>query len=190
MKIEQVDDLGRLYQVSEVFPDTIVNQILSLDWEALPWNRENQQEMWARKSIDKYAVPVLLKASEYIAKMYPWFEERFGIKFEFPPNAGNTNWWVDLPGFTTPMHTDGELPMSMQLYFIGSPELGTAFFKHRTPESIWKKFEFKPNTGYVMLNGPLPDGSQPLHWHEMMTPVPQNSIRVSSYTVFSQYSNK
>ena len=88
------------------------------------------------------------------------------------------------------MHTDGELPMSMQLYFIGDSTLGTAFYKLGTKESIWKKFEFKPNTGYMMLNGKMPDGSQPLQWHDMMTPVPENSFRVSSYTVFPEYSHK
>jgi len=190
MKITQVDDNGRLFRVEELLPTELMGQILDLDWNSLPWQREDQQEMWARKSVSKESVPVLREACQYIAGLHHWLEERFQIQFEYGTNFGNTNWWIDQPGFTTPMHTDGELPLSLQMYYVGNQNLGTSFYTYNNEGALIKKFDFLPNTGYLMLNGKNPDGSQPLHWHAMLTPVPANTIRVSSYTVFPNYSYK
>jgi hypothetical protein len=53
-----------------------------------------------------------------------------------------------------------------------------------------KQFEFLPNSGYLMLNQLHCDGSQPLQWHGMLTAVPAHQIRLTTYTVFGQYSHK
>lgn len=190
MRLTQVDDNGRLFRVEDLLPRELLTKLLALDWNTLPWERENQQEMWARNSINKFEVPELNEACQYIASLHHWLEDRFNIQFEYQTNTGNTNWWVDQPGFTTPMHTDGELPMSLQMYFVGDISLGTSFYTYKNENSLIQKFEFLPNTGYMMLNGKNPDGSQPLHWHAMLTPVPEGTYRVSSYTVFPKYSYK
>lgn len=190
MKITQIDKNGRLFRVEDLLPAELLDSVMQLDWQQLPWQREDGQEMWARKSIRKEEVPELREVCQYIAALQYWLEERFQIEFEYRTNLGNTNWWVDQPGFTTPMHTDGELPLSLQMYYVGDTNLGTAFYEYNNEGALIQKFEFLPNTGYMMLNGKNPDGSQPLHWHAMLTPVPANSFRVSSYTVFPNYSHK
>jgi hypothetical protein len=190
MKLTQVDDRGRLYAIEDFYPDELFARLLELEWNTQPWAREDQQEMWARKSLLKYDIPVLKEASDYVASLTTWFESTFGIKFEFDANAGNTNWWVDQPGFWVPMHTDGELPFSMQIFIKGQPNLGTEFYKHNSEQYLIRKFDFKPNTGYVMLNHKNDDGSQPLQWHAMLTHVPEGEYRVCSYTVFPPYSHK
>lgn len=190
MKLTQVDDIGRLYAIEDLFPAELFNRLLELDWNDQPWAREDQQEMWARKSLKKYDIPVLKEASDYIASLAPWFEEHFGIEFNFGTNAGNTNWWVDQPGFWVPMHTDGELPMSMQIFIKGPLDLGTSFYTHNSEQYLLRKFEFKPNTGYLMLNHKHENGAQPLQWHAMLSKVPENVFRVCSYTVFPPYSHK
>jgi len=190
MNLTQIDDHGRLYAVENLYPEELFQQLLSLDWNNLPYGAENGQETWARRSLKKYEIAVLKQASDYVATLVPELAERFGLNFEWDTNAGNTNWWLDEPGFWVPMHTDGELPMSMQIFIAGPADLGTAFYKHNSERYLLRQFEFVPNTGYLMLNHKNEDGSQPLLWHAMLTKVPADVLRVTSYTVFPKYSHK
>jgi hypothetical protein len=94
-----------------------------------------------------------------------------------------TGFWIDMPTYTCPIHTDGELPGAIQMYWIGaSQDLGTTWYYYKDQHSVRHSFKFEPNTGYIMINNPDPDGYRKLQWHGMLTPVPDNSFRVSSYS--------
>lgn len=190
MKLTPVDDTNRLFYVTDIFPQELVDQLLALDWNNLNWNSQQAQEMWLRRSINRDKYPVLREASDCIAKLQPWVADRLGIKFNWDLNIGNTVWWVDQPGFWAPMHTDGELPLSLQIFWVGQPNLATSFHNFGQETNYRAKFEFKPNTGYMMLNMSEPDGFQPLNWHAMLNKVPEGTYRVTSYTVFPKYSHK
>lgn len=190
MQIRPVDDTNRLFHITDILPQHLVDQLLELDWNNMNWDLQNTQEMWARKNIKRDEYPVLKEASEYIAQLQHLISKQLDIEFEWDINAGNTNWWVDQPGFWVPIHTDGELPMSMQIFWIGQPDAATSFHTSAKEKDYRAKFEFKPNTGYMMLNGLNPDGSQPLNWHGMLNRVPKDTYRVTSYTVFPKYSHK
>jgi hypothetical protein len=79
------------------------------------------------------------------------------------------------------MHTDGEMPGAMQMTWIGN-ELGTAFYHYKDHASLRHQFAVEPNAGYLMINNPDPTGYRKLQWHGMLTPVPADSFRVSSYS--------
>jgi hypothetical protein len=81
------------------------------------------------------------------------------------------------------MHTDGEMPGSMQLNWIGTGDLGTAFYWYKDPAAIRYQTTFEPNTGYIMINSSDDTGYRPLMWHAMLNPVPANSFRLTSYSV-------
>jgi hypothetical protein len=190
MQLIPIDDTNRVFHVVGVLPQDLVDKLLVLDWNNLNWNLQNQQEMWARRSLCREEYPVLEEASNHLVKLQPVLEQQLGIKFDFDINVGNTNWWVDQPGFSVPIHTDGELPVSLQLFWVGQPNLATSFHNFGLANNYRAKFEFVPNTGYLMLNGPNADGSQPLNWHGMLNKVPNGTYRVTSYTVFPNYSHK
>ena len=81
------------------------------------------------------------------------------------------------------MCKNGELPGAIQMYWIGaSQDLGTTWYHYKDQNMIRHSFKFKPNTGYIMINQSDPDGYRKLQWHGMLTPVPANSFRVSSYS--------
>jgi hypothetical protein len=183
---------GRLFQVTDLLPQELVDRLLSKDWLSAPWQKQEMQSHWLRRAITTDADPVLIEASNHITSLQPQIAELCNIKFNYPIIKEDTVWWLDEPKFTVGMHTDGELPSAMQVYWsCPTDKLGTAFTEFGNRKcNPYKKFVSAPNTGYIMLNCPNPDGSQPLLWHSMLCPVPPGTFRVSSYTAFGAYTDK
>ena len=180
MLITKLDNEGRLYSVTNLLPDDQVRDILSLDWLNLPWARGSMQESWARRQI-AWDHPDIGRVSKHINDMLP--EINAQLKTNFTRAEGI--WWVDEPGFTCGMHTDGQLPNSMQIYWIvPGPEYGTCFYEYNNWNSVKHHFISETNNGYIMLNHLNEDGSQPLQWHAMTRPVPEGTFRLSSYWYF------
>jgi hypothetical protein len=189
MQITPITD--RLFQVENLLPQQLVDQLLAKDWMAAAWQKQDMQLDWLRRALTTEADPVLMEASDYIATLKPQIEELCRVNFGRRTNRGNTVWWIDEPNFTVGMHTDGELRSTMQIYWVSPADnLGTIFSDFKDPVDPYKKFVPAVNTGYIMLNGPNPDGSQPLLWHGMLNPVPAGTFRVSSYTTFGPYTDK
>lgn len=189
MDIVSIDASNRIFQVTNLLPQTLANDVLSLDWPTLTWRRPEQQENWSRRNIDAGQHPVLEKVSEFIWQQLDAIERACNVGFvgRYP----STTWWYDEPGFDVNIHTDGHLPATMQIFWIApGKQFATQFYKSKNPTDVISELEFVPNTGYIMLNMPNKDGSQPLQWHGMLNKVPENTFRVSSYTTFGAYENK
>lgn len=186
MIIDSIDSERRLFAVRDIIPDDLVARVANLDWLNLPYGQQPGQETWARRLVDS-STGVLKEVNDYFVSIIDQIGEGCGVEFKYP----STGWWVDLPGFTVNVHTDGHLPCSMQLFWIMPTEQhGTTFYNSKVPNDVRFAPKGIPNTGYIMLNKPNNDGSQPLHWHGMLTPVPNGYIRVCSYTTFGTYENK
>jgi len=191
MKITPLDDANRLFAISEIFSEELVAELLALDWPNLPWHDSEGQEMWLRRSIITDFEPAIIKANAVIAELHSYIEHVCQVEFKYSTNQGSTVWWYDEPGFDVPIHTDGELPATMQIFWTApSTTLGTCFYNTKRQHDLKKAFDFVPNTGYIMLNGPNPDGSQPLQWHGMLNKVPPGTFRLTSYTTFGPYTGK
>jgi hypothetical protein len=184
MKFETID--SRLFAITNALPEELTTPLDNLDWLSIPWIRQEGQQDWLRRRLDCADTP-LANINEYIANNLQSIGDAVGVKFAY----ADTYWWIDEPGFTVGIHTDGHLPSSMQLFWIMPTEQhGTVFYNSKDPSDVKKAFSGVTNTGYLMLNGQDPDGFQPLQWHGMLTPVPDNTIRVCSYTIFGPYENK
>lgn len=172
---------GRIWQVNDLLPTEQADEILAVDWSTLPWVKGDKQENWLRRQIP-WNDPTARRLSRYITEQLPAINQATGNTFK----QASGIFWVDQPGFTVDMHTDGHLLNSLQMYWIApGPEYGTGFYHYKNKESLLYQFESRANTGYIMLNHLNDDGSQPLQWHGMFNPVPANTIRVSSYWQFS-----
>ena len=179
MQITPVDQDHNLFAVTDVFPQTLVDKIISTDWLALPWCRQEGQESWPRRRIENQSLPWNSEWDQICQKLWPVLEQSIGYKMA---NYQGTAWWVDEPGFTCDMHTDGEMPGAMQMTWIGDVNLGTSFYHYKNSNALRHQFEVSPNTGYIMINRPTQDGYRKLQWHAMLTPVPANQYRISSYS--------
>jgi hypothetical protein len=180
MQITAVDSYNNLFFVDDVFPQHIVDAVLSTDWLNLPWMPQEGQESWARRRIDNSALSWMPQWEEHFKKIMPQIEFGLGKKL---CDYRHTAWWLDEPGFTCDMHTDGEMPGAMQLTWVGAVEnLGTSFYHYNNTNSLRHKFIAKPNSGYIMINTLDATGARHLQWHAMTTPVPANTFRLCSYS--------
>lgn len=172
---------ARLWQVNDLLSADHLNEIVSTDWQNLPWANSPQQQGWLRREI-KWDTLVVQSISDYINSKLNIINQAVGTNF----THSSGQFWVDQPGFTVPMHTDGHLVNSLQMYWIAPNErYGTGFYQYNNQDTLLHQFKSIPNTGYFMLNHLDEDGSQPLHWHGMFNPVPRGYIRVSSYWQFN-----
>lgn len=175
------DDLGRIWSVQDLLTLEHTAEIAATDWSSLAWIPAARQETWPRRQIHWDEEPVQ-RYSRYISSCLPRINSALGTEFQHSYG----HFWLDLPGFQVPLHTDGHVPNAMQLYWVvPGPEYGTGFYRYNTKDSLIYQTISRPNSGYIMLNHLAPDGHQPLLWHGMFEPVPAGTIRVSSYWRFS-----
>lgn len=172
---------GRLWQVCDLLTPEQTAQILAVDWLALPWTRSPQQSAWLRREI-AWDCSTTQELKVWHDQQLATINRATGTEFEH----ASGHFWVDLPGFTVPMHTDGHLSNALQMYWIAPDHTyGTGFYQHKRSDTLIHQFTSRPNTGYLMLNHANTDGSQPLQWHAMLNTVPEGHIRVTSYWHFS-----
>lgn len=176
MQIVPIDQDHNLFVAHDVFSQDLVNQITATDWLSLPWTRQQGQESWARRRVSTDGLLWHIQWEQECKLLWPKIAQAVGYNL-----AGyqGTAWWLDEPGFTCGMHTDGEMPGAMQITWIGDAELGTTFYHYKNVNSLRHKFLAVANNAYIMINRPDVTGYRKLQWHAMLTPV--GKYRVSSY---------
>lgn len=180
MQITAIDDENNLFWVRDIMPANLVDQILHTPWQNLAWTKQQGQESWPRRRITDTELPWIDSWNLHCERLWPEIADALGTKLH---NYQGTAWWLDEPGFTCSLHTDGEMPGAMQLTWVGdSPALGTAFYNYKTPESLRYQFPMQANSGYIIINNLDHTLTRKLQWHGMLTPVPANTFRLTSYT--------
>jgi hypothetical protein len=175
MQITAVDSENNLFLIEHVLPTDFVEQILTTDWLNLPWIKQQGQESWPRRRIDETAIP-------WIGQWHSYLEQHWGTIAQQTNTAiegyMGTAFWLDEPGFTCNLHTDGMMPGSMQIVWQGT---GTTFYWYKDPDCVRYQMPNTANTGYIMLHTNNQQ-YQKLVWHGMLTPVPKHTFRLTSYT--------
>ena len=181
MFVSSVDNFNDLFQIQNFVPEYLSTQILSTPWQDLPYESAYKQSSWARRSILSENLPWIEQWHDHIYSIWKDLEHQVGRPLE--DYHKDTVWWLDEPGFICNIHTDGELEGSLQMYWVGNTNLGTTFYNFKNKHKIRHQFDFVPNCGYVMMNMADSNGYRHLQWHGMLTPVPENTYRLSSYTL-------
>lgn len=180
MQVTPVDRELNLFRVEDILPPALVEKVLATDWMSLPWARQEGQELWKRRRIRDSAIPWVDEWHTEMNKIWPELERQLGRPIH---GYQGTAFWIDEPGFTCSMHTDGELPGSLHLTWIGNNIThGTAFYWHKDPNTLRYQVPMQANAGYVMINQADETGYRRLLWHAMLTTVPENSFRLTTYS--------
>ena len=181
MQITPVDNENNLYRIVDVMPEHLVDAVANTDWLSLPWARQEGQEQWRRRRVQDSAIPWIQQWHQHFESIWPAVSQH--LQRPIAPYAG-TAFWIDEPGFVCSMHTDGELPGSLHLTWRGP---GTTFYWYKNPNSLRYAVPEQPNAGYIMINQADSTGYRQLLWHAMLTPVPANDFRLTTYTwIFPQ----
>ena len=177
MQIRPIDQDHNLFAAHDIFSQDLMDQIAATDWLSLPWTRQQGQESWARRRVSTDGLLWYTQWEQECKLLWPEIAQAVG--YDLAEYQG-TAWWLDEPGFTCGMHTDGEMPGAMQITWVGDAELGTAFYHYKNVNSLRHKFLAGANNAYIMINRPDATGYRKLQWHAMLTPV--SKYRVSSYS--------
>jgi hypothetical protein len=179
MQITAVDSENNLYQVQDLLPQHLVDKILSTDWLNLEYYlEEGNRKLRRRVNVDK--LDWYQEWKTHLQTIWADVQQSIGCDNIF---YAETGWWLDDATYTCPMHTDGEMPAALQMFWIGAnTDLGTSWYWYKDATKPRYKFPFKSNNGYIMLNLPNNTGYRKLQWHAMLEPVPDNTFRVTSYS--------
>ena len=180
MLVTPVDQDCNLFRITDLIPQSLMEKILQTQWMSLDYTLQEGNRNLRRRIRDNQ-LPWLGEWHDCIHTKWHSITQQTGCNHL---QYVDTGFWVDQETYTCPIHTDGELPGSMQMFWIGnSTDIGTTWYYYRDhPDKVRYAFEFVPNTGYIMINKPEPNGYRKLQWHGMLHPVPDNTIRVSSYS--------
>ena len=184
MQITPVDQDNNLFAVTDLMPQSLVDKITQTPWLRLTYNIEPSNRD-LRRRVHNSQLSWIDEWHKCIDRVWDNIVSQTGCNHldYFNLDGSATGFWIDMPTYTCPMHTDGELPGAIQMYWIGpSEDLGTTWYHYNDQHTTRHSFKFKPNTGYIMINQPDATGYRKLQWHGMLTPVPDNSFRVSSYS--------
>jgi hypothetical protein len=176
MQITPVDQEQNLFRITNVFPQHIVDLVNQTDWINLDWARQEGQENWRRRRINHSAIPWIDQWHNHFRSIWPDIECELGVPIH---GYTDTAFWIDEPGFTCAMHTDGEMPGSLHLIWHGP---GTSFYWYKNPDALRYQLPPTPNAGYIMINQPNSAGYRRLLWHAMLDTVPPDSFRLTTYT--------
>jgi hypothetical protein len=176
MQITAVDNELNLFRITHAVSDDLVKRITETDWPALAWTRQSGQENWRRRRINDCDIAWIDQWHQEISSAWPELEQCLDQRLA---DYSGTAFWLDEPGFVCSMHTDGEMPGSLHLNWSGP---ATCFYWYKDSKSVRYQVPAVPNTGYAMINQADANGYRKLIWHDMPTPVPDNTFRLTTYT--------
>jgi len=193
VQIKAVDHNKDLFAISDVFDVALLKKLHSEDLLSYEWQHEQMQSDLLRRKL-KYGKDSILQEldsqinnKENLQQLSDTLGKKaYGI---------DSNFWLDLPGYTIGNHPDNPAVRSVIQIFLwpNHVSLGTEFF-HNTADKqeldkqgswtnpteentnnlrVRKKFDYVVNTGYIMENR--------FQVHGMTTQVPKDSIRFSLY---------
>ena len=170
-----------MFQVQDLVPDSLLAQITGTDWFDASFKITDKQEWMVRKSVSGETLPWNNAWQDAINSLMITARDLYDISFQ--PNIHKTTWWIDEPGFDCPIHTDdSRVAIALQMFWIGNINLGTTFYHDKNVNHVRKQFDFVPNTGYFLINNTPTSTSDAGKFHDMMTPIPENTFRLTSYT--------
>ena len=170
MQIKAVDHNKDLFAISDVFDVALLKKLHSEDLLSYEWQHEQMQSDLLRRKL-KYGkdsilheIDLQINNKENLQQLSDTLGKKaYGI---------DSNFWLDLPGYTIGNHPDHHTVGSVIQIFLwpNHISLGTEFFDNLR---VRKKFDYVVNTGYIMENR--------FQVHGMTTQVPKDSIRFSLY---------
>jgi len=187
MKITAVDSKNDLFFIENILPDSLLEQIESINLWQHPWEIQQMQSDWKRRKLVINEHSVLSQIDYYYNQALDAIA--LATNTEFDHKTCWSAFWLDYAGFDCPIHLDGAErgftpPMAMQIYLTESPDnLGTVWYYDSDGQHVRYSFPYRRNTGYLMLN-------HAEQYHGMLTPIPENHLRLSSYTYFGKFNHK
>lgn len=179
MKITPLNEFNTLFSVENVYPQELIDECQQQSIDDVPWEPLGAgiytQYDTPRRMLVCESPNVFTKLNEYIKTLVPEIQSVTNK----PITTADTRVWADYPGYTISRHLDNTegVYITLQVYLNeGDTDLGT-HFSNSMDGSYQYAIPYRPNFGYIMVNTDY-------NFHGMIRPVPNNFVRLSSYTWF------
>jgi hypothetical protein len=181
MKLDKVNSERTLFALSNVFSESITDQLNQLDWLSLPKNEDDCARRYKLVMPLSLDVEICQHARNVL---FSAIEQQANIKFSNNKNF-STIYWMNSTGYRSDIHVDGNLPATMQIFWEPTDlsDYGTCFYNSQNTKDILHYFPSTQNTGYLSL---AKKSNQPL-WHGTTRSVAEDVLRVSFMFVLGDY---
>ena len=92
MLVTPIDSENNLFRVEHAVSVDLAELVVTTDWLALPWQRQEGQENWSRRRITDTAIPWIDQWHRELGQQWSTIESTIGRQLQ--PYFG-TAWWVD-----------------------------------------------------------------------------------------------
>jgi hypothetical protein len=180
LKLTPVNGSNRLWAISDIWHQELVNQVMAIDWLDEPAVK-SPGDMACRAVLNPQH-QCIKSLDEIMLKHLPEINRITHSNFA----TCYSMWTMCETGYISPIHHDGELPNNM-LIFWHAPDrsYGTTFYNSDSSNDIAHQFESVAGTGYLMLNHADDTGNRPVQYHGMIKRIPANCWRLISAWQFS-----
>ena len=190
MIISPIDSKKDLYQINNIITEDLLTALAKEPLEALPFSKMDWQADVPRRKLEQMPGSILNKIHEHINDQKVFIGYSIGQEVK----KIDTAFWLDQEGFTYSPHIDNPgVDKVMQIYLSNCPKAGTVFYNinesavtvkddeqtwhyegSNPPTDIRKAFDFKTNSGYLMIN-------HKTQLHGVPYVVGKNDVRLSVY---------
>ena len=190
MQITSVDSKQDLYHMKDVLPNELITELRKIPLDTAPFTKMDWQEHMPRRRLTQMPGSVLTQIHQNLNDNKSQIANAIGQHI----NTIDTAFWYDLEGFDFSPHIDNPgVEKVMQIYLSDCNNAGTVFYNvkdsdvevredaqvwhyqgPRPPLDIRQAFEFKENTGYLMINGKH-------QLHGVPNKIGKDDIRLSVY---------
>jgi hypothetical protein len=175
MSVTQINP--RLFAVKDVVDSDTITALHSINWLDQPYVRDPHydEDHNFRRRILTQTCTIQLQVEHGITDIVKELAAKIGINYF----DHGTTWYLCESGYQCPMHTDGQKPNVLILYWISSDEnYGTTFYHSRDYNDIMHRFPSVPNTGVFANYEPESEQDWAGLWHAANNPVPEGSYRL------------
>lgn len=140
---------GCYYQkISNFFPNHLLTELVKIDDTYKLEKLETQANKNRFRLSYEEPIVKMLNLIFHSRKITNALEEKFDVKLK----PSTTDVWLDSVNYSLKPHIDDpRITLSMQIY-LGDNNIGTALFDSLTSTEPYEVFEYKFNSGYVLLN--------------------------------------
>ena len=190
MLITAIDEKQDLFAVKNLISSDLIADLHKVPLETVPFTKMEWQEKLPRRKLAKMPGTIFSKIHENINDAKDLIANTLGQSVQ----KIETAFWYDQEGFDFSPHIDNPgVGKVMQIYLSDCPNAGTVFYNVKEhdvvvrddaqswhyegpmpPVSVRKEFEFKINTGYLMLNGKY-------QLHGVPNKIGKGDVRLSVY---------
>lgn len=173
-----IKNSNRLYSIKHAVPSYLYDEIANVDWLSRPLARDDRLPNRYRLTdyvdlqwhIDRSVNDLLVLVNEVAGTSY---------------SRAIPTWHLCLSGSQCPMHTDGQKPNVMIIYWhTPGQEFGTTFYNSDSYNDVLHEFPGIPNTGFFANYARLRRLGR--SWQGMWHAAP-NAVPADTYRLVTQY---